>query len=237
MVKILIHKILRSCGYELIKYPYGDFYKRMELIRMYKINKIIDIGANIGEYARQMRSIGYKGKIISFEPREESFLKLKENFKSDSNFECYKLGLGEKKMNININVSQNKTSSSILNMLPLHLSVKPWSKYVSKEKIAIEKLDNLIDLLIESGDNVLLKIDTQGYEKHILEGGKQFIKFVKGIQLEMSLEPLYENTPNFFDLYNYITGLGFKICSIERGFYDIRSGRLLQVDGIFYKIN
>ena len=60
-----------------------------------------------------------------------------------------------------INVSQNSQSSSILEMLPLHLKVAPDSMFISTENVIIHKLDTIIDEFYQEGDNVLLKIDAQ----------------------------------------------------------------------------
>jgi hypothetical protein len=39
----------------------------------------------------------------------------------------------------------------------------------------------------------------------------------------------------FIDMINYLEDKGFQLFSLENGFSDLTTGRLLQVDGIFVK--
>jgi hypothetical protein len=116
-----------------------------------------------------------------------------------------------------------------------HLQSAPDSKYIGKTKIEIAKLDSLFDNIYEPEDSILLKIDTQGYEKFVLLGAEKSISKIKGIQLEMSLTPLYEGELTYLEMINHLNSLGFSLYSLEFGFSDPQSGQLLQVDGIFFK--
>lgn len=57
-------------------------------------------------------------------------------------------------------------------MLPAHLDSAPASKFVGKEEIEVRKLDSVFHFFCEEGDSIMIKIDTQGYEKNVLEGAK-----------------------------------------------------------------
>ena len=83
----------------------------------------------------------------------------------------------------------------------------------------------------------MLKVDTQGFEDPILAGAKDTINILTGIQLEMSLTKLYEGQTLFKELYEKVTSLGFELNLIEPSFTDKNTGRLLQIDGIFFKEN
>ena len=81
----------------------------------------------------------------------------------------------------------------------------------------------------------MLKIDVQGFEKNVLDGAKETLPYVSVIQVEMSLVPLYENQMLFFEMIHYLDDKGFTLFSLENGFSNPRTGRLLQTDGIFVK--
>ena len=49
-----------------------------------------------------------------------------------------------------------------------------------------------------------LKIDTQGYEWKVLEGATEVLNYLCGIQLEVSLLPLYEGQPEFLKIVDKI---------------------------------
>lgn len=111
----------------------------------------------------------------------------------------------------------------------------PDTEFISTEIVKINKLDDIFDKIYNDDKNIFLKIDTQGFEKAVLEGAKNSLKHVKGIQLEMSLNPLYENATDFFEMYNYIKSKGFELYSIENGFYNSKTGQLNEVEGIFFR--
>jgi hypothetical protein len=58
---------------------------------------------------------------------------------------------------------------------------------------------------------------------------------ITGIQIEMSLIPTYEGAISFEEMMKKLNSLNFKTTSIESGYYDKRTGNLLEVDGIFFK--
>jgi hypothetical protein len=72
-MKKLIKKMLRKKGIQLKKYPDYDLVRRMKIVNNYNIDILFDIGANAGQYAINMREIGYSKKIISFEPLKSAF--------------------------------------------------------------------------------------------------------------------------------------------------------------------
>ena len=76
-MKILIQKALNRIGYQIKKYE-GEDIPRMKIIKYLDINKLLDVGANVGQYSLDMRRIGFKRKIISFEPLKTAYEQLKK---------------------------------------------------------------------------------------------------------------------------------------------------------------
>jgi len=210
----------------------------VKLLKYYNINKIFDVGANKGQYAETLFNNGYNGKIVSFEPLTEAHnaLLLKKN-----KYKQWKIAdrcaIGEQDKEISINVSKNLVSSSILPMLDSHLMHAPESQYSSVEKVRMFKLDTIFPKYFETDDILFIKLDVQGYEKFVLMGAENILSNVKGIQVECSLLPLYEGEMLFFDAIQYIEGKGFTLCEIIPGISDKNSGRLLQADCIFFKVD
>jgi FkbM family methyltransferase len=182
-----------------------------------------------------MRELGYSKKIISFEPLKEAFEILKKASSGDNNWEIHQYALGNENVKSSINVANNSGSSSILNMLPSHIKSAPLAQYIDKEEIEIKKLDSIINSFGSNLGNIMIKIDTQGYEKNVLDGAEESLKFIKVIQLEMSLVPLYENEILFLEMISHLSEKGFELYSLENGFSDKTTGQLLQADGIFCK--
>jgi FkbM family methyltransferase len=237
--KSLLLKIKRafnnSCGVEILKYPTPELDRRIKLLKNYNIDVIIDVGANIGQYGSELRNIGYKGRIISFEPTKEAFEKLQKTVAKDSLWEVHNVSLGERDGESTINISKNSVSSSILNDLPQLTESAPEATFIKKETIQIKKLDSIFNNLQINNKNVYLKIDTQGYEKMVLEGAVASLENIIGIQIEMALIPSYEGSLTFEEMSSKLKNLGFKLTTIESGHYNKKTGKLLEVDGVFFK--
>jgi FkbM family methyltransferase len=237
-MKDFIQKLFNSFGYQISKYPSGgilDLRRRMLLLNHFSINKILDVGANKGQYASTMRKLGFKGEIISFEPMKQAFTELKKASSSDSLWTAENFALGATDSEAVINIAGNSISSSLFNMLPSHLKAAPGSGYIGTENIIIKKLDSVFPDHYKNDDSIFLKIDVQGYEKNVLDGAEQSLDKIEGIQLEMSLVHLYEGGILFAEMMNFLETKGYKLFSIENGFTDYKTGRLLSVDGIFFK--
>ncbi|MDZ7612459.1 MAG: FkbM family methyltransferase [Flavobacteriaceae bacterium] len=92
----LIKKVINPLKIDIIKYPNSDLRRRKKLLEFHKVSKIIDVGANIGQYAMLTRKLGFKGEIISFEPGLSEFNKLLKNSEKDKNWKIYNLALGSR---------------------------------------------------------------------------------------------------------------------------------------------
>jgi FkbM family methyltransferase len=229
----LIGNLIRKAGYQISRMPNklgsGEKYFLED-----EISVTFDVGANIGDFALDLRKIGYKGKIYSFEPLSKAYKILAERAGQDSfEWKTFNLALGEKDIESEINVSANSESSSLMGMLPYHSEIAPESKYVDKEKISVKSLNSIFPELCSGKEKIWLKIDTQGYEFNILEGGDRILKYIDYLQLEMSFVPLYENQMLFDEMHDYLIRKGFIRVSIQPVFMDFNTGQILQVDGIY----
>ena len=235
-MKVLINKALKNVGYQIKKYDKEEA-SRFKIIKHLSINKLLDVGANIGQYSLDMRKHGFTNQIISFEPLKSAYGQLQITASADKNWIVCNYALGNENTESLINVSENSMSSSILNMLPDHLKSAPESKYVTQQNIEIKKLDTVFSDFYKEGDNIMLKIDTQGYEKNVILGAENSLPQIKLLQLEMSVVPLYENEILFTEMIDFLDRKGFDLFFLENGFVDQKTGKLLQLDGIFVNKN
>jgi len=237
-VKHNLRKLFWKIGYDITKFDplVNSIARRKKLFESYKINIVLDVGANTGQFAKQIRNdIGYKGKILSFEPVSRAYKFLEIESKKDPKWEVFHYALGEIDTKRKINISKNLQSSSFLNMLPVHLQAAPMSVYTRNELIKIKTLDSIFENVCSNGSNVYLKIDTQGYEERVIKGAEKSLINIDTIQLEMSLIPLYEGESLFNKMYNILIKKGYSMVSIEPVFLDQNSGKLMQIDGIFHR--
>lgn len=230
----MLNNILRLVGAEIVRYPNKENYRRKIFLESNHISLVLDVGANIGKYSKSLRENGYRKKIISFEPLSQAYLKLEQTASKDKDWTPLNFALGSSDEELEINVSENLDSSSILSMLPSHLKSAPESKFIGKEKIKIKKLDSIFNDYCEVKDKIYLKIDTQGFEKHVLNGALKSITKIFAIQIELSLVQLYEASPTYLEIIEFMSKNNFELCGVEPGFSDYQNGRVLQFDGLFY---
>ena len=233
-----IRNLVLKFGVEINRYnPLQSNDSRMiNLLKHNQINLVVDVGANDGGYASYLRSIGYEGKIISFEPLFDAHEKLKNRAVNDKNwFVAPRSAVGNFDGEITINVSSNSVSSSILKIEAAHVEACLTSSYKAKENCSIIKLDSFKHESLTPDSNIFLKIDTQGYEHFVLEGASEFLKKAKGVQIEMSLIYLYEGQKLYFELTSMLMSSGFTLWNVVPGFSEPKTGRMLQIDGVFFK--
>lgn len=116
-----------------------------------------------------------------------------------------------------------------------HIAAAPDSRYVGTQTVAIRTLDSFWDELRPDRQPTFLKIDTQGYELQVLQGSERFLGHICGLQLEMNLANLYAAQVGFDELWQFVTALGFDCWGFTPGFTDEASGRMLSVDGVFFR--
>lgn len=206
------------------------------LLRRLQPEVVLDIGANIGQFASKVRELGYEGAIVSFEALPTVYDQLLHASRRDPKWTVApRAALGSGAGTVDMNVAGNSASSSVLPMGSLHLSAAPYSAYVDRETVRLARLDELCTGLLPGAGDVFMKIDTQGYEMEVLKGAGAVLDRTCGIQLELSLVELYEAAPTLSRMAAFVEELGFEMFGIAPGFKDPRSGRLLQAEGFFVR--
>jgi FkbM family methyltransferase len=204
---------------------------RERLLREAGVELVIDVGAHAGEYGRALRQSGYRGRIVSFEPIRSLFERLSAVSARDGAWECRNRGIGARAETASINVSGNDGfSSSLLPMSPTHERAVRESRYEGTETIELVGLD---EALADGPSPAYLKIDAQGYEHQILAGATETLRRCRGVELEMSLTPLYDGQLLIGETIELMRGHGFAPTHLEPEFIDPGSGELLQVNGLF----
>ena len=206
------------------------------MLSYHRVNTIFDIGANEGQFGVILRDFGYRGKIISFEPLTQAREELLKISQKDSLWTVApQAAIGEENGEIEIHIAGNSESSSILEMLDSHIEAAPNSKYVGNERVPLRKLDTLAPDFIEKDSVVFLKIDTQGYEEQVMNGAHDLMKNIVGLQLEISLVPLYEGHSLIDEMLQNLKEKGFELWGVSTVFSDPNTAQLLQIDATFFR--
>ncbi|MBO9521827.1 MAG: FkbM family methyltransferase [Nocardioidaceae bacterium] len=218
-------------GFEIRRHP---AVRRQRMFAARGVDLVLDVGAATGLFGKELRQFGYTGRIVSFEPMAASFATLRERAQGDTLWDVRNVALGDEAGEASINVASNRDSSSLLPMEHAHTDAEPGVTYVGQEVIRVERLDDIAGELIGDAGKVFLKLDTQGFERNVLAGGKETLDRLVGLQLELSFVPLYSGGMLVDEAISMAYGAGFQLEVIEQG-WAAPSGQMLQADGIFFR--
>jgi FkbM family methyltransferase len=231
--KLAVRRVLYRRHLDLVSDPYP--VRIATTLAHLGTTTVLDVGANIGQFATALRASGYRGAIVSCEPLSEAFGHLQRRAAHDATWAVRRTAVGSEVGTAQINISANSFSSSLLEMTDAHTTAAPGSETVAAESVPLTTVAELADELDVDPGRTLLKIDTQGYEAHVLDGAGPLVGKLAAIALELSFVGLYAGQPLFDDLLARLRGAGYVLYAIEGGFGDKRTGRMMQCDGLFVR--
>jgi FkbM family methyltransferase len=221
--------MLHRLGFDLVPYK-GHYFptrRRTEILRRLGIDFVVDVGANEGQYALELRREGYRRRIVSFEPGGDAYSVLATRL--DPLWTAHQVALGSSVDTQTLHRSGRSWSSSLLPMTERHLSAAPDTAYVDIEEVHVRPLDSY-----DLDGRIFLKVDTQGFERPVLEGAKRSLaNGVLAIELELSPTTLYEGQALMSELVDLVYALGFVFLSVAPAFVEASTGEILQFNGIF----
>lgn len=198
------------------------------------VGTVLDVGANRGQFAGDLRRAGWTGRIVSFEPTSAAHAALAALAARDEGWiAAPRMALGAGEGEAEINLSINSVSSSLLKVDARSIEAAPESAFTSSERVPVRTLD----AVVETGwaRPFALKIDTQGFELEVLRGAAATLAQTAIVSLELSLAPLYENGASFVAVYGLLEQAGFHCIALSEVFCDFARNEVLQVDGTFVR--
>lgn len=199
------------------------------VLRELGINIVLDVGANRGQYALELRAAGYTGRIVSFEPVPATADKLEANAAADPDWRVHRCALGvtDTVMDINVARAQGRLSS----LLPASEFGMQWNRKMDVTDVVavpVKRLDGLFDEVVAgvADPRVYLKLDTQGFDLHAFAGAGERVREVMAMQSEVSMVPLYEGMPHFTEQLSTYERAGFELTGM---FPVVRDGGTLRV--------
>lgn len=237
-LKAGIRKTLRMFDLELSRSrpSNSSAAQLLKALKVAGINLVFDIGANEGQFASEIREFGYTGKIVSFEPLSSAREKLLAFASADPDSVVHdQAAIGDLDGQIEIYIAGNSVSSSVLPMLESHSRAAVGSAYIDSERVPIMMLDSIASRYLTSDSKLFIKIDTQGFEWQVLDGGIETLQQAHGVLCELSLVPLYDGQRLWREIIDRLEAEGFILWALQKGFTDPRTGQSLQMDGIFLR--
>ena len=225
-------KLLRRFGLDYIKSPIDHWRRIVGLLDEFGITLVLDVGANTGQYVGYLRAAGWTGRVVSFEPVASVHAALRANAAADPAWAVAPaMALGSPDGEAEITVSSESDMSSLLPLREEFLAVSPSAAAATRERVKVHTLDSVFDDFAGAQERVFVKIDTQGFERAVLDGALACLPRIVGFQLELSLVPLYEGEAEWRELVDRLQGDGFDLRFVLPGYYDRHLHRMLQIDG------
>ncbi len=237
-MKRILRRLLNRAGVDVVRHQPvpPHLARRAHLLRRFAPDVVLDVGANAGLYGREVRRIGYGGRLVSFEPMAAAYAALAAEAARDGRWDAVNVALGAAAGEAVLNVSANSWSSSLRPMLDTHLDAAPDSAYVGRETVRVETLDAVFGHHVRGGERAWLKIDTQGHERDVLAGAADSLPRIDMVELEMSPVGLYEGETLFTEMFDWLVARGFACVHLQPGLYDPADERLLSLDGYFHRV-
>jgi FkbM family methyltransferase len=237
LIKNFLKKGLATFGIGIYRqrhaYMAGDG-NHLGWLQTNQIKSVIDIGANDGRFAIEIREKFPGMNIYSFEPLREPYQKLVDRFKKDAHFFPFNCAIGEKSEKSIINRNEFHASSSLLPLGNEHKLNFPTAVKEFPEEISVYTFNEVLNFASIPGP-YLVKIDVQGYEKQVIRGSYDLLMHADCLLVEVSFRELYQGQSLFPEIYTIVKGLGFEY----NGAFDVlRSpidGQVLQEDAIFLR--
>ena len=200
------------------------------------ISLVFDVGANTGQYVGYLRTGGYAGRVVSFEPQSAAYGKLMRTAAADAHWiVAPRCALGAAPGRAEVNISAESDMSSILPFRSETTQFSPTSRIIGTESVDVVPLDAALGEYARPGDRMFLKIDTQGYENAVLDGATESLARLDGAQVELSLVPLYQGEAEWRAIVDRLAAAGLDLAMVIPGYFDRHLNLMLQFDGIFLR--
>lgn len=235
-IKKLSNKFLKLFGYKFSRITClnDESMQLFTLLNYLNVDTLFDIGSNEGQFVKSLRHAGYDNKVVSFEPLSAAYKKLVANSIADDQWYVHpRCAIGCHKANVEINISSNSVSSSILELCEVHKDNAPNSTFIGKESTNVVCLDSVASEYLKPNSRAFIKIDTQGYELDVLKGCKKTLDDTVGLTCELSLTELYKGQALWTEIVKFLESNDFYIWALQRGFSNAQTGQWFQMDGIF----
>ncbi|WP_017299201.1 FkbM family methyltransferase [Nodosilinea nodulosa] len=176
------------------------------------IGTILDIGANEGQFSRRMSRLFPAAQIYAFEPLPVALAPLK-HWAQQQQGRVQVLGVALGETHGTVEMQQHlyfSASSSVLPTTPLGEAVYPIMAKQQGVAVVQMPLDAAIAQLppLPPGD-LLIKLDVQGYEDRVIQGGEQTFRRAKACIVEISLDPLYNGQATFHQIFELLSRIGY----------------------------
>lgn len=234
--KRLLRAALNRLGFDVIRLECSPRHTLLGL-QSRPIRTVIDVGANTGQFAREISVFFPKAKLYCFEPLPVPFAVLLAWAKTEGGrVTPIDVAIGNEAGMVEMFLHENHSpSSSLLATTKLTEQYYPFTKEQERISVRQATLDSALDeVRAELSSEVLIKLDVQGYEDRVIAGGSRIFAKASACIVEVCLDTLYEGQASFLEVSTMLDDLGYRYSGNLDQIYS-EDGHCIYLDAVFLK--
>ncbi len=196
-----------------------------------RLNSVIDIGANRGQFALAARLWAPKSRVVSFEPLPDPAQTFRKVFEGDGHVILHEAAIGPRAVTQEMHVSARDDSSSLLPIAALQSHIFPGTAEVATISVKVAPLEAFLRPA-DIKPPAMLKLDVQGFEYEALRGCESLLSRFDFVYCECSFVELYLGQKLAADMISWLAERGFQIKGVFNAAYD-GDGQAVQADFLF----
>lgn len=220
------------------QHQYPEILALRRFIRHFRVDCVIDVGANAGQYATMLRrDVGFAGTILSFEPNPVVFAALEKRAAGDPRWHCHNIALSDADGAATFNIMAADQFSSLNAPDAGQDAVFQNRNAVTRTvEVQTRRLETLWPELAaeHNAATPLLKMDTQGHDRSVCLGAGPMLAHMAGVQTELAVRPIYANATGYRDMIALLAEAGFSPSAFfanNKGHFPL----LVEMDGLFVR--
>lgn len=200
------------------------------VLRALRVDGIIDVGANRGQFSLACRFAQPGVPVVAFEPIPAEAATFQRVHGNRLEVKLIESALGETKGMATLHLSKSADSSSLLPIGKKQTELFENSVEVGTITVPVHRLDDFAECWV-GRSRQLLKLDVQGYELNVLRGAPETLKSCAYVYAECSEVALYDGQALRAEVEAFLAQRGFKL----QGLYNeqMDQGQLIQADYLF----
>jgi len=204
--------------------------EHLPVLRSLKVDGIIDVGANRGQFTLACRLAKPGVAVVAFEPIPDEASTFRRVHSQASGVTLIESALGESTGTATLHLSKSADSSSLLPIGQRQTECFRDTAEVGTIQVTVNRLDDLANHW-HGRSSQLLKLDVQGYELNVLRGAVQTLGACKFVYAECSEVELYEGQALKHEVSDFLKSKGF----VEKGMFnpEYQQSKLIQADYLF----
>jgi len=200
-----------------------------------KPKTVVDVGANIGQFAVASIRLFQGAVVIPFEPDPRVAVQLRKNVGVPVAENVRVTAVGDSVGTATFYVNRDPQVSSLLPLGEDRMESFPDSRVVEEITVPLTTLNFLFDG-VTLAKPILLKIDVQGFEDRVIAGAGVFLKSVRWVLMEVSFSKLYEGERDFETIVELLKKHGFKFVRPMNFHISPKTGEIIEMDALFEAI-